>query len=74
MDSSAKIRANKKYSEKEYWRFSVTIKKEYKPLIEERCEELGGITASKYLNLLVERDIEGFESIGEATKKGDKRK
>ncbi len=74
MDNSAKIRANKKYSEKEYYRFTVTIKKEYKELLDKRLEELGGITPSKYVNLLLEKDMDGLKPIGEATKKGDKRK
>lgn len=70
----AKVRANMKYSNKEYFRFTVTIKKEYKELLEKKLSELGGITPSKYVNLLLEKDIDGLKSIGEATKKGDKRK
>lgn len=70
----AKVRANMKYSNKEYFRFTVTIKKEYKDLLEKKLSELGGITPSKYVNLLLEKDIDGLKSIGEATKKGDKRK
>lgn len=70
----AKVRANMKYSNKEYFRFTVTIKKEYKELLEKKLSELGGITPSKYVNLLLEKNIDGLKSIGEATKKGDKRK
>lgn len=70
----AKVRANMRYSNKEYFRFTVTIKKEYKELLEKKLSELGGITPSKYVNLLLEKDIDGLKSIGEATKKGDKRK
>lgn len=70
----AKVKANMKYSNKEYFRFTVTIKREYKELLEKKLSELGGITPSKYVNLLLEKDIDGLKSIGEATKKGDKRK
>lgn len=69
MDGAKKNEWNKE----RYWTFAVRVKKEYQKLILEKCA-FYGVTPSRYVNLLMERDIEGFESIGEATKKGDKRK
>lgn len=74
MERNAHSIASNKYNEKAYWRFVVNIKKKSEAAVKNRCAELGGITPSQYVNFLIEKDIEGFDSVGEATKKGDKRK
>jgi hypothetical protein len=70
---NAKTVASNKWNKKAYWRFTVSIKKESADLLKKKVDELG-ITPSKYVNLLLAENIEGFDAVGEKTKKGDKRK
>ena len=73
MISEARTRANRKWEGKAYIRLTVRVKKENEELLNERCKALGK-TVGQYVNWLIENDIPGFESVGEQTKKGDKRK
>lgn len=73
MATKAKIEANRRWDDKAYRRITVRIKRESESVLKARCEELGK-TEAQYINWLISNDIEGFEPIGEATKKGDKRK
>lgn len=66
--------ASNEFNKKAYYRFIVNVKKANEGKIKDRCEDLGGFTTSQYVNWLMSNDIDGFETIGKATKKGDKRK
>lgn len=66
--------ASNEFNRKAYFRFIVNVKKVNEGKIKNRCEDLGGLTTSQYVNWLISNDIAGFEPVGEATKKGDRRK